>query len=134
MTGNNNRVNRESHHITTGYSATLHQSEQSLSERNFSVKNSDHNTLAQEEELFGKSNYVLIDHVEFVNDIKVLYDVEDNVLSYQTIVQILDKRQAVSGIKLLKKEFKIKRRQCLEKQKYESYKKIVLLYKQKLES
>lgn len=46
-------------------------------------------------------------------EIKPKYDDEDGVLSYQTIVQIFDKRQAIKGIKKMKYDFKIKRRRLL---------------------
>jgi hypothetical protein len=45
-------------------------------------------------------------------EIKLKFD-EDDILSYQTIVQIFDKRQVIKGIKKMKYEFKIKRRKLL---------------------
>lgn len=41
--------------------------------------------------------------------IKVVYD-EDGVLSYETTVQIFDKRTMIRGIKKIKHDFKTKRR------------------------
>lgn len=50
-------------------------------------------------------------------------------LTYQTIVQIFDKRQTVRGIRSLKHEFRLKRRAFLEKGRLDAYKQIVLQYK-----
>eukprot|EP00347_Sterkiella_histriomuscorum_P002589 403367560 len=59
---------------------------------------------------------------------------EDGILSYQTIVQIFDKRQVIKGIKKMKHDFKVKRRKLLIEQNIVSYKKVVLLYKKAIES
>lgn len=56
-------------------------------------------------------------------------------LSYETIVQIFDKRLIIRGAKDLKDEFKYKRRECLQKNMGEiTYKKIVMHYNKLLET
>ena len=55
-------------------------------------------------------------------------------LSYQTIVQVFDKRQVIKGIKKMKHDFKVKRRRLLIDQNHQAYRKIVLLYKKAIES
>jgi hypothetical protein len=45
-------------------------------------------------------------------EIKQKYDM-DQVLSYETIVAIFDKRQVIKGIKKMKFDFKMKRRRLL---------------------
>ena len=56
-------------------------------------------------------------------------------LSYETIVQIFDKRLIIRGAKDLKDEFKYKRRECLQKNMGEiTYKKIVMYYNKLLET
>ena len=45
-------------------------------------------------------------------EIKPKYD-HDKVLSYETIVQIFDKRSVIKGIKKMKYEFKVNRRKLL---------------------
>lgn len=66
-------------------------------------------------------------------EIKLKFD-EDDILSYQTIVQIFDKRQLIKGIKKMKYDFKVKRRKLLRDNNLAAYKKIVLLYKKAIES
>ena len=66
-------------------------------------------------------------------EIKLTFD-EDDVLSYQTLVQIFDKRQAIKGIKKLKNDFKVRRRKLLQTNNMQQYKKIVMLYKKAIES
>ena len=72
--------------------------------------------------------WVVIDY-----EIKLTFD-EDDVLSYQTLVQIFDKRQAIKGIKKLKNDFKVRRRKLLQTNNMQQYKKIVMLYKKAIES
>ncbi len=55
-------------------------------------------------------------------------------LSYETIVAIFDKRQMIKGIKKMKFDFKKKRRILLQDKNYNSYKRVVLLYKKAIES
>lgn len=75
-----------------------------------------------------KTIFVVIEY-----EIKPKYD-EDGILTYQTILQIFDKRQAIKGIKKMKYDFKIKRRRLLRDGNLASYKKVVLLYKKAIES
>lgn len=75
--------------------------------------------------------------LEVSNDIKVRFGPSDNknLLSYETIVQIFDKRLIIRGAKDLKEEFKQKRRECLLKNMGEiTYKKIVMHYNKLLET
>lgn len=71
------------------------------------------------------------DYIEF--DIKVKYDAE-GILSYDTLVAVLDKRSAILGMKKLKHEFAQKRRRFLRENKMPEYKKTVLLYNATIES
>jgi hypothetical protein len=66
-------------------------------------------------------------------EIKIKWD-NDNVLSYETIVSIFDKRQVIRGIKKMKHEFKMNRRKLLFDKNYPQYNKIVLLFKKVIES
>jgi hypothetical protein len=69
-----------------------------------------------------------------LRQIRVSFDQDRRTLSYETIVQIFDKRQIARGIKQLKNEFKNKRRTCLMEKKHDAYKKVVLHYKKLIES
>lgn len=72
--------------------------------------------------------------VDMIREIKVKYDKgPSKTLSYETIVQIFDKRQIARGIRQLKNEFKVKRRQFLEQGKHENYRKIVIQYTKLIE-
>ena len=57
----------------------------------------------------------------------------ERVLSYQTIVQIFDKRQQIGSVKTLKSEFRSKRRHELVNNRPDKYRKLVLSYKKKIE-
>ena len=74
-----------------------------------------------------------------MNEIKVKFEPAVQrgarpVLTYETIVQIFDKRQVVRGIRGLKLDFRQRRRAVLQQGNYDGYKKIVLDYKRKIES
>lgn len=66
-------------------------------------------------------------------EIKLKVD-PDQVLSYETIVQIFDKRSVIKGIKKMKYEFKINRRKLLADQNESQYRKVVILFKKVIES
>lgn len=72
--------------------------------------------------------------IELIREIKVKFDPDMQTLSYETIIQIFDKRQIAKGVRKLKADFKAKRRQCLLQKKEDAYKKIVLHYKKLIEA
>lgn len=61
-------------------------------------------------------------------EIKPKFDSEDGILTYETIVQIFEKRQAIRGVKKLKNDFKVKRRKLLKNRSLTQYAKVVLLF------
>jgi hypothetical protein len=71
---------------------------------------------------------VMIIFVVIEYEIKPKFDSDDGVLSYETIVQIFDKRQAIRGVKKLKNDFKVKRRKLLRNKSLIQYAKVVLLF------
>ena len=75
------------------------------------------------------------DIIELVIEFEIKPKLErDGVLSYETIVQIFDKRSVIKGIKKMKFEFKVNRRKLLADQNESQYKKVVILFKKVIES
>ena len=74
----------------------------------------------------------ILTKIEILSEIHVKFD-SNRCLSYETIVQLFDKRQNFKDVRKLKAEFKTKRRNALQNLRFDQYRNLVYQYKNEIE-